>query len=111
MALRMLWICVIPVALSLELVLEPRKPVSRVGDRLVLKCSARGCQNAAFTWRTLEDQPLMHTSVTQPSPHESHLVIQNMTLDHQATIVCRADCGDGSNHERSATVNVYSSVL
>ncbi|KAJ8357697.1 hypothetical protein SKAU_G00204910 [Synaphobranchus kaupii] len=107
MALRMLWIFVFPAAFSSDFYLEPRKSTSQVGDRLVLKCGARNCQKAEFTWRRLGDQPLMHTSETKPSPTESQLVIDGVTVEHKPNILCIAVCGD-RKVQKTTVINVYS---
>ncbi|XP_035276302.1 vascular cell adhesion protein 1 isoform X1 [Anguilla anguilla] len=106
MALWMLWIFVLPAAFSLDS-LEPKYSTSQLGDRLVLKCSTRRCEKPSFTWRALDDQPLMHTSETNPSPTESQLVFHPVTLTRKTTIECGVFCG-GKKFFRKAQVNVYS---
>ncbi|KAG9338524.1 hypothetical protein JZ751_025759, partial [Albula glossodonta] len=111
MELRILWVFVIPTAFSLDVYLEPgRKVVSRVGDRLVLKCGVRNCQKADFLWRNLEDRPL-HSSMARVSDTESQLIIENILLMHEVKIECKALCSDGSRRVRTVDVEVYSFPL
>ncbi|KAI1883213.1 hypothetical protein AGOR_G00242890 [Albula goreensis] len=111
MELRILWVFVISTAFSLDVYLEPgKKVVSRVGDRLVLKCGVRNCQKADFLWRNLEDRPL-HSSLARVSDTESQLIIENILLMHEVKIECKAHCSDGSRKARTVDVEVYSFPL
>ncbi|KAJ8376512.1 hypothetical protein SKAU_G00070920 [Synaphobranchus kaupii] len=108
MALTIMMILALPVAAkSFVMELEPRQMVLRVGERQVLRCSARDCsESATLTWASLEDKPL--SGITKnPSATESLLIFDPVSTVHDNLVVCKVSCGN-VRKQMHATVKVYS---
>ncbi|XP_064189331.1 vascular cell adhesion protein 1b [Anguilla rostrata] len=108
MEFTIMMILALPVAAnSFVMELEPRNTVLRVGDRQVLRCSARDCsESTTLTWASLEDKPLSG-SVENPSASESLLIFDPVSTAHDNMFVCKVSCGN-KRKQMSATVKVYS---
>uniref|UniRef100_A0A3P8YG98 Ig-like domain-containing protein n=1 Tax=Esox lucius TaxID=8010 RepID=A0A3P8YG98_ESOLU len=98
----MLW-----VKSKLVLVLTPKNPMARVGERLVLTCSASECAgDVTFTWQSLKDRPLYGRM--EKNNTASQQIFDPVGMQHEGKVSCVATCADPKDKaQRSASVEVY----
>ncbi|XP_073718410.1 vascular cell adhesion protein 1b isoform X2 [Misgurnus anguillicaudatus] len=84
----------------------PSEVLFKVGDRRTLTCSLPSCpERVTFSWTALEDKPLY---ADMESKHtQSLLIFENVTNNHENTVVCKATCGKDSKQGKTA-IRVYS---
>ncbi|XP_015268831.1 PREDICTED: vascular cell adhesion protein 1 isoform X1 [Gekko japonicus] len=78
---------------------------AEIGSKLVLNCSATGCESPAFSWRTQLDSPLGGTVSNQGS--RSVLTMDPVTFANQHDYLCSASCG-GKNKQRTVSIRIFS---
>lgn len=61
-------------------------------------------ETVKFAWNSLEDKPLFATVNTKDK--ESVLVFENVTTNHENSIVCRAYCGKETK-QATTVITVY----
>lgn len=81
------------------------KALFKVGDRSELACRMSSCpEKVKFVWTSLEDKPLFATFITKDK--ESVMVFENVTTNHENSIVCKASCGKETK-QATTTITVY----
>ncbi|KAA0712156.1 Vascular cell adhesion protein 1 [Triplophysa tibetana] len=96
----------LPVVAASHKVDLPREVVFKMGDRRELTCSMRSCPGElTFVWSSLEDKPLFVDVENKPT--ESVLIFENVTRNHENTVVCTATCGMETKQAKTA-IKVYS---
>jgi len=61
-------------------------------------------EKVTFTWTSLEDKPLFASFNTMD--RESVMVFENVTKQHENTIVCKATC-EGKTKQATTKIKVY----
>lgn len=61
-------------------------------------------EKVKFAWTAIEDKPLYAT--VNMKDRESVLVFENVTQNHENTIVCKASCGEESKQAKTK-ITVY----
>lgn len=83
----------------------PPEVVFKMGDRRELACSMRSCPGElTFVWASLEDKPLFVDVENKPT--ESVLIFENVTKNHENTVLCKATCGKETKQAKT-TIKVY----
>lgn len=83
----------------------PSKALFKVGDRRELACRMSSCpEKVKFVWTSLEDKPLFANFHTEDK--ESVMVFENVSTNHENTIVCRGSCGKDPKQANTA-ITVY----
>ncbi|KAI7791251.1 vascular cell adhesion protein 1b [Triplophysa rosa] len=106
MDLTLLVFLLLPVVAASHKVDLPPKVVFKMGDRRELTCSMRSCPGELkFVWTPLEDKPLF--AAVKNKPTESVLIFENVTRNHENTVLCKATCGKETKQAKT-TIKVYS---
>ncbi|KAG1945799.1 vascular cell adhesion protein 1b [Pimephales promelas] len=96
----------LPVAVVSHVLDLPSEALIKVGDRRELTCSMSSCpEKVTFTWTSLEDKPLFASFNTMD--RESVMVFENVTKQHENTIVCKATC-ERKTKQATTKIKVYS---
>ncbi|XP_059839507.1 vascular cell adhesion protein 1-like [Hypanus sabinus] len=91
---------------AFNLELTPQGEVwSRVGEKVVLSCSAKDCPSPSIKWTLGTDHLLAGTVREQDS--ESTLTIDPVTVQDEKIYRCTAKCG-AKTKQRGAILHVYS---
>uniref|UniRef100_A0AAY5KAS5 Ig-like domain-containing protein n=1 Tax=Esox lucius TaxID=8010 RepID=A0AAY5KAS5_ESOLU len=88
-------------------ILTPKNPMARVGERLVLTCSASECAgDVTFTWQSLKHRPLYGRM--EKNNTASQQIFDPVGMQHEGKVSCVATCADPKDKaQRSASVEVY----
>ncbi|XP_051977865.1 vascular cell adhesion protein 1-like [Xyrauchen texanus] len=106
MALTLLLTLLLPIAAVSHMVELTPRVLFKVGGRREVMCSMRSClEKVKFVWTSLEDKPL-YATVTNHNT-ESVLIFDNVTKNHENTILCKATCGKETKQAKT-TIRVYS---
>ncbi|MBN3307313.1 VCAM1 protein, partial [Amia calva] len=84
--------------------MNPRNSVKRIGEELVLRCSASDCPSPLFLWTGLHDKPLY--AKIEATASGSQAVLSPVRTEHENSYVCTVKCGADSTQVK-ATVKVY----
>ncbi|XP_028971424.2 vascular cell adhesion protein 1 isoform X2 [Esox lucius] len=81
--------------------------MARVGERLVLTCSASECAgDVTFRWQSLKDRPLYGRM--EKNNTASQQIFDPVGMQHEGKVSCLATCADPKDQaQRSASVEVY----
>ncbi|XP_067271895.1 vascular cell adhesion protein 1b [Pseudorasbora parva] len=96
----------LPVAVVSHVLDLPSKVLFKLGERRELACRMSSCQEkVTFMWTSLEDKPLFASAINKD--RESVMVFENVTKNHENTIMCKAFCGKEIKR-KTVVVTVYS---
>lgn len=84
------------------------KVTAERGKKLVLNCSATGCESPHFSWRTQLDNPLGGTVSNQGS--HSVLTMDPVGHENELDYLCTASCG-GNIKQRTVSINIFCKLL
>ncbi|XP_016060059.1 PREDICTED: vascular cell adhesion protein 1 [Miniopterus natalensis] len=78
---------------------------ARVGDSVVLRCAAAGCEAPSFSWRTQIDSPLSGTVSSEGAT--STLTLSPVGFENEHSYLCTVTCGR-KKLEKRIKVELYS---
>ncbi|KAL8178266.1 UNVERIFIED_CONTAM: hypothetical protein K2H54_039082 [Gekko kuhli] len=92
-------------AFDVQEIVPGSEVAAEIGSKLVLNCSATGCESPAFSWRTQLDYPLGGTVSNQGS--RSVLTMDPVNFANEHDYLCSASCG-GNNRQRTVSIRIFS---
>uniref|UniRef100_A0A3B3BLX2 Vascular cell adhesion molecule 1 n=1 Tax=Oryzias melastigma TaxID=30732 RepID=A0A3B3BLX2_ORYME len=91
---------------SFKIILLPKDPLLRLGERQQLVCSVQDCPvKPTLFWSSLEDRPL--SALSSSNQTHSVLTLDPVGREHEGSLLCSVTCG-AERRQMTTSVRVYS---